>query len=81
MRKKPVYLLVKGDVFFGEDGRAYTVDEVIVPDDWRLLTEVGAKPKNWEIHAHAGTLYRLARKFYYPGTKIVRVIVRVKDSP
>lgn len=65
--KKPVYSLVKGDVFIGDDQRIWTVDEVIKPDDWNILGEIGAKPKNWEILAHTGTTYR---QFFYPGIKL-----------
>ena len=67
--QKPVYLLVKGDVFIGDDGRGWIVDEVIKPDDWHSNLHIGAKPKNWEIFAH--TSGQGNRRFYYQGTKLV----------
>lgn len=67
--QKPVYKLVNGDVFVGEDGRQWSVDEIIEPDDWRTLGQVNTRGKNWEIRAHASG--QMNRRFYYQGTKLV----------
>jgi len=68
--KKPTYSLVKGDVFIGSDLQAWTVDEVVKPEGWNTLPQIGEKPKVWEVRAHRG---QANRRFYYHGTRLVEV--------
>lgn len=78
--QKPVYKLVKGDVFVDEAGFAWTVEEITEPDDWRTQGEIGSKGKNWEIRAHNGQAYmskRAHRSFQYHGCKLVTMKEKV----
>lgn len=68
--KKPVYSLVKGDVFIADDGQAWIVDEIIKPEGYNCLPQLGEKPKAFTILAHRGMSNR---RFYHQGTKIVSI--------
>jgi len=66
--QKPVYSLVKGDVFIAQDNQAWTVDEVIKPLDAVSLPQIGERPQAYTILAHRG---QANQRFYHHGGKLV----------
>lgn len=68
MKQKPVYSLVKGDVFIAVDNQAWTVDEIVKPVDATALGQIGETPKAYTILAHRG---QANRRFTHRGSKLV----------
>jgi hypothetical protein len=68
--QKPVYSLVKGDVFIAQDNQAWTVDELVKPSDVVSLPQIGEANKAYTILAHRG---QTNRRFYHHGGKLVTI--------